>query len=373
MFSIPTLKDLVERTRRSFRDHLPGSDAWLWPNNINPTAKVIAGALHEGFGFLDYVARQKFALTADAEHLDMHGEELGLSRRPAAPARGKVTLAADGALDVAPGALFRRADGIEYRALSSAVLVAAGAAEIDVIATADGKTTDAIEGTALDIVSGVTGEALAEVSEAIVGGADIEDGEAFRARILFRKRNPPHGGAPADYVMWAGEVSGVSVNPVTAMPDVFVERLWSGPGTVRVFPFMHGLYANGIPPAPEIARVRDHIELLRPAGAIVSVAAATAVPVDITIENLAPDTIAVREAVLAELRAAFRRLAVVAGSDTPHGGMPYLAVEASFSRSWIWQAIANATGEQRHVVTAPPDDIALTSGQIATLGAVTFS
>ena len=61
-FAIPSLRDLVERARQSFRANLPGTDAWLWPNNIGPSAKVMAGLTHEVFGYADYIARQKFAL-----------------------------------------------------------------------------------------------------------------------------------------------------------------------------------------------------------------------------------------------------------------------------------------------------------------------
>lgn len=365
MFQIPTLPALVERSRRAFRSFLPGSDAWLWPNNLNPTAKVIGGMTHEAFGFIDYIGKQKFALTADSENLDLHGEELGLARRPAAPARGKIVITSTAAASVIVGALFRRGDGIEFRSLVNASRATAGTLTIDAIATTDGKATNTIAGTPLEIVSGVTGDALAEVgADGIAGGDEIEDDETFRARILFRKRNPPHGGSAADYVLWASEVSGVS--------RVFVERLWNGCGTVRVFPLMDDLYANGIAPAPEIARVSDYIETVRPAGAYVTVAAPSPVTVNVEIGNLSPDTTAVREAIAEGLRDAFRRLSRVAGTDTEHGGMPYLAVPHSFSRSWIWQAIANATGEERHTVVAPAADVALTAGQIPVLGTITY-
>ena len=38
MFEIPTLQALAARARQAFRAHLPGSDAWLCPNNIYATA-----------------------------------------------------------------------------------------------------------------------------------------------------------------------------------------------------------------------------------------------------------------------------------------------------------------------------------------------
>jgi uncharacterized phage protein gp47/JayE len=370
-FAIPSLADSVERARRMFRVYLPGSDAWLWPNNIGPTAKVIGGFITEVFGFADYIAKQIFALTADSEHLDLHGEEFGLARRPAAPARGRVRFTASTALTVASAARVRRGDGAEYLALSAASLPGAGTLDVDFVAVTDGKAGSAIGGTPLEIVSGVTGTALAEAGvDGILGGDDSEDDESFRARILFRKRNPPHGGAAADYVAWAGSVSGVSVT--NGLPDVFVERLWSGAGSVRVFVLMRDLYPDGIAPPAEIDRVAAFIDSVRPSGAIVTVAAPRPHPINVQISGLVPDTAAMRETVLAELRASVRRLAKVAGTDTPHGGMPFLAIPQSFSRSWLWQAVANASGEERHSIALPASDIALSPGEIASLGTVTF-
>jgi len=374
MFAIPSLPDLIERARQSFRVNLPGSDAWIWPNNINPTAKVFGGLVHEVFGFADYIQKQKFALTADTENLDLHGAEFGLARKPTAPAQGYVDIAVASASSIAVGGVLRRADGIEYLATAGAAIGAAGTLSVHVTAAIDGKITNALAGAPLEIVSGFTGDpvALAQVaSGGIVAGFDVEDDESFRARILFRKRNPPHGGSAADYVYWAGEVAGVSSNG--SRPEVFVERLWNGPGTVRVFPLMFDLYANGIPQAADVIRVRDHIETLRPAGAKVTVQAPSAVPINITIAGLEPNTSAVQEAVLTELRAAFRRNARVAGTDLDIGNMDYLAKPTTFSRSWIWQAVANATGEHRHTITAPASDQALSAGQMATLGIVTFA
>lgn len=373
MFAIPSLDDLLERARQAFRAYLPGSDAWGWPNNIGPTAKAVAGAVHEVFGFADYIQKQKFALTADRENLDLHGAELGLARKPAAPARGFVRVTASSAVIVHPGAEFRRSDDISYRALVGGSTPGPGTLDVDVVATSDGKNTIAQAGADLAIVAGVTGDALAQVGiQGIAGGADVEaDGEphtmdlgTFRGRILFRKRNPPHGGAPSDYVLWAGSVAGVT--------RVFVERLWIGAGTVRVFVLMDDLYANGIPPGPEVQRVSDYVQTVAPASAIINVTAPVAKAIDITVTGLKPDTVTVRENVLAELRAGFRRLSRVAGNDTPVVSMPYLATPESFSRSWIWQAVANASGEQRHVITLPAGDTALSGGEIATLGTVTF-
>jgi uncharacterized phage protein gp47/JayE len=375
MFAIPSLKDLVERARSRFRSNLPGSDAWIWPNNLNPTAKVIGGMTHEVFGFADYIQRQKFALTADGENLDLHGAEFGITRKPAAPARGFLTITANAALAIDNTALFQRSDGIQFRALAGGGIPGAGTIDVEVIATSNGAATTTIAGTTIEIISGVTGDdtATAVVAAAgIVGGTEDEiDGEPFtddlgtyRGRILFRKRNPPHGGAPPDYVRWATEMAGVT--------RVFVERQYAGVGTVRVFVLMDDIFANGIPSPAAIAAVQDHIDSLAPAGATVLVAAPIAKSVDVTIAGLLPMTIDVEEAVRDELRDTFRRTSRVAGIDRQIANMPYLAYPTSFSRSWVSQAIANATGEQRHILNLPAADITQNPAEIPVLGTVAF-
>ena len=365
-FAIPTLKDLLQKSRQSFRANLKGSDASIWPNNVYVSAKVIAGMVFELFGFADYIQRQKFAVTADGENLDLHGDEFGIPRKPAGPAKGDIVISAVGALSVAAGAIFQRLDLVQYRALNGGSIADTGDLTIAAIAVSDGKNSNAAEGAALTIISGVTGTGTAEVgSGGIVGGVEVEGDEEYRARILFRKRNPPHGGSAADYVLWASNVSGVT--------RVFVEPLWADVGTVRVFVLMDDLFpANGIPGSPDIDRVADYIETVRPAGASVTVSAPIARPIDITVKGLTPDNSAVREAVMAELADAFHRLSRVAGGAPSRPNMPFLASATSFSASWIWQAVANASGEQRHKITAPIADIALTAGYIATLGEVTF-
>jgi len=222
----------------------------------------------------------------------------------------------------------------------------------------------------------VHGAAAIEVgATGIVGGADVEpDGDpyttdlaTFRGRILFRKRNPPQGGSAADYVMWGTELSGVT--------RVYVERAWSGPGTVRVFPVFDEEFAaaGGIAPAERIKDVRDHIAAYAPASAAITVSAPTSLPIDVEIVGLTPDITSVREAVLAELRATFRRKGRVAGADIPVQSMPYLATPLNWSRSWIWQAVANATGEEAHGILQPASDVTIPAGFIPVLGTVTFS
>lgn len=377
MFQFPSLNGLLDRARASFRANLKGSDAWVWPNNVYASAKVVAGMTFEVMGFAAYIQKQIFAHTApDIESLRLHGNEYGISQKPAAPASGRVVFTVTGNITVETGAILQRADGVRYTVSAGGTLPTSGTLAVDVLSLTDGKVNNAEASTPLTIISGVTTSSdtpptVAVDANGIRLGADLEDIESFRSRILFRKRNPPHGGSAADYVMWSGEVGGVSFN--LDRPTVYIERLHNGPGTVRVFPLMYDLYEDGIPSAGDIARVADYIETVRPAGAKVTVAAPVAIPVNIIVDGLQPNTTDVQNAVVAELKDMFRHLSRVAGIDSNFGSMPYLAYPTSLSRSWIWQATANATGEQRHRITAPVDDVALAPGEMAVLGTVTFT
>ena len=373
-FFIPTLQGLVERARLSLRAYLKGTDAYIWPNNMAVAAKVMAGVGAEITMFAADIRKQMFALTADGEWLVMHGTQVGLAKRPAAPAGGPIALTVPAAVSVDAGAVFARADGFRYLAVAAASQPGAGTLTIIAVAAADGKAGNAIAGTSLAIVSGVTGSASAAVGTGgIVAGDDIEeDGEpftsdlgTFRGRILFKKANPPHGGAPSDYVMWGTQVSGVT--------RVYVERRWIGAGTVRVFVLMDDRYVDGIPSAADVQRVQDYIELVAPASSSVTVSAPIKKPIDIVIKDLSPNTVTMQQAILTELRAAFGRLSAVAGNDTEHDGMPYLASAQSFSREWIGQAISNTAGHKRHILLQPSADTPLVSGEIATVGTVSFT
>ena len=115
-------------------------------------------------------------------------------------------------------------------------------------------------------------------SEGCHRGSDIEDIESLRERVLFRKSEPPMGGAKHDYVAWALSVAGVT-------------RAWclphaDGLGTIGVL-FVRDDDDNFIPDAAEVQAVQDYIESVRPVTASsVYVAAPTPVAVDFTLKNI---------------------------------------------------------------------------------------
>lgn len=367
-FKTPSLEDLVTAQIRAFSANLEGADAGLLVNNLRPVAKISAGGLYELHLALAKASDQKFVLTCEAGYLDRHGAEMKppVSRKSAARAAGFVALTSTGPVTLATGAILSRSDGVQFAVEAGIVLPSAGSADVRVTATAAGAAGNTAAGSALSASSGLTGPAtLSVASDGVGGGADAEQDETYRARLLFAKAYPEHGGAPADWLRYVLAVPGVTA--------AYIDPLAAGRGTVVVYPLFGSTRPSGIPTETERLLVKAALDLARPGAGLPVVRAAAAVPVDVTISGLMPATPEVRNAVVAELAYAFARLGRVAGLSVPHPSMPFLAIPASFSRSWIWQAVANATGEERHSVDAPAADVSLTAGQIATLGAVTFA
>jgi uncharacterized phage protein gp47/JayE len=354
----PTRDELAERAYHAFRRHMRGSDARLWPGNINVVSKVLAEIGWQAISYADAIARQARVSTATDRGLDAHGTDYGLARHPASAAEGAALVSGTNGTPIPIGTEFTRADGVTYTTTESAA-VADSTATVAVRCNETGVHGNAAAGVGLTLNFATAGiENSAEVAPAGIGlGADIESDEAFRSRLLFRLQNPPMGGAVHDYVIWGREVPGVSrvfVDPVTAT---------NGRTSVGVWFLTDDLTANGIPLDADVARVENYLQSVQPAGAIVEVNKPVPVTTNITISNLTPDTTAVRDAIRLELQDFFRREVTVSTVEEP----------ATLYYSRLSEAISRATGEFRHTLTTPSADVTIAIGEIAVLGTISYA
>jgi len=127
---------------------------------------------------------------------------------------------------------------------------------------------------------------VAVVASTSVTGADGEDVDVYRQRIIDRFQKRPQGGAYADYESWGLEVPGiVSIYPYTADPgfiDVYVEATVESSGS-----------PDGIPTQPQLDAVLASIDLdedglatRRPASAFVETKPITRTGFDVEVFNL---------------------------------------------------------------------------------------
>lgn len=352
-FYIPNVKDVVQRARNAFRTEMPGSDAWLWPNNVVVAAKVIGGAVWEVFGKLAWMDKQRFALTATGYELERHGLDYGINRKPASFAYGSVVAYADYPYTVQTGTKFYRTDGAAFTSTKDVDVGRNGFAVVPVVSDVVGVVGNTLPGAPL--TSDDSSIATSLVDDFGIGqGANTETDDQLRDRILARKRYPPMGGAAYDYVAWAKELPGVT--------RVFPAGNAYGRGTVGVWFLMDDTYPAGIPMASDVAAVQAYIDTVAPVTASVFVQAPIADCIDIVVKGLNPDTQAVREAVGAELASLFRKMAQPGLPDDPF----------ILRQSWLWQAVGNASGERSHQVVAPASDLTFGVGVMPCLRSVKF-
>ena len=168
-------------------------------------------------------------------------------------------------------------------------------------------------------------------------------------------------------MLWALEVPGVT--------RCWVDGNGWGAGTVVVYPMLdqaqaaHGGFPQGSdgcateedrgPTATgDQLAVANHLWTVQPVTALVYVAAAVPLPVDVTLVLLDPDTQDTRDAILGSLQDMFLIEAQVGGVIYP---------------SQLYEAILTAPGVNHFTMTAPVAPVQAASGQLPVMGTLTVA
>lgn len=343
----PRLRDLRDRTQADIKARLPQTSG---PLRFNPDVvygEVLSGHSHLHFGMIDFFGRMGTPMTATGAWLDRWGTFYGVARKRATPSTGVARINGTAAAVVPAELRLALPDGTELRVTVGGLLASGGSADFPLSAVVAGANESAsdLPLTLLQSLPGIDG---ARLVGSLTGGADAENEEAYRGRVIARISLPPHGGAEHDYIAWALAIPGIT-------------RAWAPPadqpGTVVVWIMTDDLTPNGIPVAAKVAEVQAAIGLVRPVTAEPMVAAPTPDPLAVRISRLTPDTPLVRAAIAAEIADMLR-------SRSQPGG--------TISRSWIWEAVSRATGETSHEITLPAADVTHLAGHIAVLGTITY-
>jgi uncharacterized phage protein gp47/JayE len=348
-FERPTLLELVARIQADFVSRLTLDGSPLRRSVVNVMVRVLAGAVHMLYGFCEYLAGQLFPDISDAASLKRQAAVYGISAAAATYASGLVTVTGVTGTTVPTGTILRRADGVEYETTGDVTLASGtGDLPIDaVLAGEDGNTDSGVELTFESPIADVDATGTVEAA-GLLGGADEESTAAVRARLLQRLRNPPQGGAEADYTSWALEVAGVT------RVWVYPRELGAGTVTVR---FMRDDDVDPFPSAGEVTTVQTYIDTVRPVTAIITVLAPVEKVWAFTIA-LDPDTAAIRAAVEAEIVDLFLR------EGEPGETIPLSRVST---------AIGNADGIDAFTLTTPAVDLTHATGELPSVGTITWT
>lgn len=205
-------------------------------------------------------------------------------------------------------------------------------------------------------IAGVDNELRVDFGQ-VGGGTDQESLGSLQGRTLDKIQNPVAHFNVSDIKDKAREVPGVT--------RVFVEEVTPDVGQVTVY-FMRDNDDNPIPSASEAQDVKAALNTIRPANtaeADLIVSPPTAVIVDFTFTNITPDTSTMRSAITANLEQFFTESTEV-GSD----------LDEDAYRSAIINTVDIETGQsmQTFILSVPSGDIAIASGEIPVLGAVSY-
>lgn len=358
-WNTPALRDVRAQVRDNIRGQLPGADA-LVPNSVLRVVSDVQGGLcHLTLQYLDWLALQLLPDTAETEWLDRHADiwlvnaDGTTGRKLATLAEGSVNIAAFQPYIVIPASSVLIAQGAEtgtfitFETLQDVITGMPDAVvPCPVRAVDPGTGGNLIAGDNLAFdppILNVVGATVVSMT----GGADTENDDDLRIRVLERIRQPPQGGAQHDYVRWAKAVAGCT-------------RAWCTPnemgiGTVTVRVLFDDLRADndGWPRYEDLQAVTDYIDTVRPVAVKdFWVLAPIKQWIDVHLRNLVPDNDETRAGVEAALLQMLRERA---------------APGQTIFAAWKAQTVMNAPNVVSVDLTNWDDDFMPTPGHMAVL------
>jgi len=364
-FSRPTLQQIIDRIAADFVSKITGSLTLALRSVLLIMARAYAGAVHSLYGYLDNQSKELFATTATADadggKLDTIGLEYALPRNAAVAAFGTIACTGTPATVIPAGSALNSTAGNRYTTDAIATLDGAGNTTVTVTCDTAGVAGNDSAGITLTFESPIVGLTSTATVDAngLVGGADVEIDDDYRARILARKQLAPHGGAKHDLINWMLEVDGVT--------RAWAYPLYQGAGTVA----LHFVLDAQLPITPTASQVTSMVSYLTEhtgsEGQVWGVAV-TMLPgmfvgppvlknIDMNIK-IKPNTAAVQAAVTTAIDDYLYQYGVP-------DGVIYL--------SQLGQAIAASADLTVHQVTIPATDVTLLYNELAVRGIITWS
>lgn len=360
-FSKPTLQEIIDRIEGDFTTRVSGTSSFLRRSVFKIMARAYGAAVYTLYGYLNFMKDQLFATSADAEFLEMIGNEYGITRKAPVAATGECRATGTNGYTIPAGTELQYTDEQLYTVDEDAIIVT-GYADLLLTAKEAGEDGNQSGSGTLTFVSPIIGiNSTATIDTAgIFGGLDQESDDDLRERILARKRQPPAGGAEFDYTIWALEVSGVT-------------RAWTIPqyygiGTVGVAFVRDNDPSTIIPNATQRQEVRDYIlEHIDPLTGITVGCPVTAEPglfvIDISEQtfdfevDIVPNNVTVQGYVQDMIES------LILEKGGPGETMYY---------SDMVKYISNATGVTAIRMVSPSADIGVATNKVPVLGTITY-
>lgn len=214
-----TIDEIYSEMLRNFTEHT-GLDAGAG-GDLAVRFYAVAAQIHALYLQAEWTEKQCFPQTATGEYLNYHAELRGVERKGAAAAFGvlrfSVGAAASSDLTIPAGTVCMTAGLVRFETMVDAVL-AAGESYVDVpaVAVETGAAGNAPAGTILTMAVAPAGIAACTNPAPFTGGADSEDDDSLRLRVLETYRRLANGANAAFYHQKAMSFDDVAAATVMA-------------------------------------------------------------------------------------------------------------------------------------------------------------
>ena len=246
-------------------------DLTLWSKDVGSYAyTLIAPVSYQLWVYytqLEAMVTMVFPDENSGPWIDRHANMYGIERKEGEKAECEITFTGTSGTKVPAGKVFLTEDGLKFLLKSETTIPGTGI----LVAESVGMVYNVNENEIKIQQSPLNGLTSWTTTEAL-GGVDPETDASLVSRYYDRLRMPATSGNVYHYQQWAREVPGVGA--------VKVYPLWDGPGTVKLV-----LAGDGytVPDEEIVQAAKDYIETVRPIGADVTVEAATALTVSISV------------------------------------------------------------------------------------------
>lgn len=208
-----TIEEIYEEMLSAFREET-GAEASA-VSDLSVRLYAVAAQVYGLYAQAEWLSRQCFPQTAQGQWLERHAALRGLERREAVRAEGSirfsVTAPAVADLTIPKGTVCATAGLTRFETTAEAILPAG---ETSVLAPAravePGSAGNVPAGSILAMAVPPVGVGACVNPEQFVGGADVEDDDSLRARVLETYRRMPNGANAAYYEQEALSFEGVA-------------------------------------------------------------------------------------------------------------------------------------------------------------------
>ena len=243
---------------------------------------AVAAQVYGLYVQMEWLSRQCFPQTAQGEYLDRHAALRGLERRKATQATGVIRFSVEtaGATDlIIPAGTVCATAGLVRFETTSAVTLTAGKTFVEAPAQAVGPGSggNVPAGSILVMTAPPVGVGGCSNPQPFTGGADEEEDEALRSRVLETYRRMPNGANSAYYQQEA-----LSFDQVCACTVLPKKR---GKGTVDVVVST----LTGIPEGDLLTQLQAYFDQRREIAVDVAVKAPTPKVVNVSVKVQAED------------------------------------------------------------------------------------